>query len=74
MNVISNIETEAKRLLQLINELSYPAQNPAFKETSKEELVEILKGVVDVLASAQTEIEDLKCDLEYFIDFYGDED
>lgn len=68
MNIIRDIETEANRLLQLINELSYPAQNPAFRETSKEELVEILKGVVDVLASAQTEIEDLNCDLDYYIE------
>ena len=67
MNAIRDIETEANKLLQLINDLSYPPQNPAYTEVTKEEIIEILKGTVDVLASAQTEIEDLSSDLEYYI-------
>lgn len=68
LNVVDKIGIEAKRVSNLISDLSSPAQNPAYSEPTKEEIVDILKNVLDVFADAQIEIEDLNSDLNYYID------
>lgn len=66
MNIIRDIETTVEKVSQLIRDLSCPAQNPAFKGPSNEEIMEVLNNVVDVLSDAQMEIDDLNCDLSYY--------
>jgi hypothetical protein len=66
MNVIRDIETTVEKVSQLIRDLSCPAQNPAFKGPSNEEIIEVLNNVVDVFSDAQMEIDDLNCDLSYY--------
>lgn len=70
MNVIIDIETTVDRVAQLVKDLSCPAQNPAFKGPSNEEITEVLNNVIDVLTDAQVEIDDLNCDLSYYQDMY----
>ena len=70
MNVIRDIETTVDRVAQLVKDLSCPAQNPAFKGPSNEEIIEVLNNVIDVLTDAQVEIDDLNCDLSYYQDMY----
>jgi hypothetical protein len=72
MNVIRDIETTVEKVSQLIRDLSCPAQNPAFKGPSNEEITEVLNNVIDVLTDAQVEIDDLNCDLSYYQEVYGD--
>jgi hypothetical protein len=66
MNIIRDIETTVEKVSQLIRDLSCPAQNPAFKGPSNEEIIEVLNNVVDVFSDAQMEIDDLNCDLSYY--------
>lgn len=66
MNVIRDIETTVEKVSQLIRDLSCPAQNPAFKGPSNEEIIEVLNNVMDVFSDAQMEIDDLNCDLSYY--------
>lgn len=66
MNIVRDIETTVDRVAQLVKDLSCPAQNPAFKGPSNEEIIEVLNNVVDVLSDAQMEIDDLNCDLSYY--------
>ena len=68
LNVVDKIGIEAKKISSLISDLSSPAQNPAYSEPTKEEIVGILKNVLDVFADAQIEIEDLNSDLNYYMD------
>lgn len=70
MNVIRDIETTVEKVSQLIRDLSCPAQNPAFKGPSNEEIIEVLNNVVDVFSDAQMEIDDLNCDLSYYQNMY----
>lgn len=70
MNIIRDIETTVDRVAQLVKDLSCPAQNPAFKGPSNEEIMEVLNNVVDVLTGAQIEIDDLNCDLSYYQNMY----
>ena len=70
MNIIRDIETTVDRVSQLVKDLSCPAQNPAFKGPSNEDIMGVLNNVVDVLTNAQVEIDDLRCDLSYYQDMY----
>lgn len=67
---VDRIETTVDRVAQLVKDLSCPAQNPAFKGPSNEEITEVLNNVIDVLTDAQVEIDDLNCDLSYYQDMY----
>lgn len=68
LNVVNRIEIEAEKISALISDLQTPAQNPAYEGPTKEEIIDTLKTVLDVFASAQIEIEDLNSDLNYWID------
>jgi len=68
LNVVNKIEIEAEKISALISDLESPAQNPAYAGPTKEEIIDTLKTVLDVFASAQIEIENLNSDLNYWIE------
>ena len=67
LNVVDKIGIEAKKISSLISDLSSPAQNPAYSEPTKEEIVDILEDVLDIFADAQIEIENLNDELNYYL-------
>lgn len=68
LNVVNKIEIEVEKISALISDLESPAQNPAYEGPTKEEIIDTLKTVLDVFASAQIEIEDLNSDLNYWME------
>lgn len=68
LNVVNKIEIEVEKISALVSDLESPAQNPAYEGPTKEEIIDTLKTVLDVFASAQIEIEDLNSDLNYWME------
>lgn len=68
LNVVNRIEIEAEKISALISDLQTPAQNPAYEGPTKGEIIDTLKTVLDVFASAQIEIEELNSDLNYWME------
>lgn len=67
LNVIDRINADAVKLATLISDLETPAQNPAYEGPTKEEIINTLKNVLDIYASAQIEIENLNDELNYYL-------
>lgn len=68
LNVVDRINADAVKLATLISDLETPAQNPAYEGPTKEEIINTLKNVLDIYASAQIEIENLNDELNYYLE------
>lgn len=68
LNVVDRINADAVKLTTLISDLETPAQNPAYEGPTKEEIINTLKNVLDIYASAQIEIENLNDELNYYLE------
>lgn len=68
LNVVDRINADAVKLATLISDLETPAQNPVYEGPTKEEIINTLKNVLDIYASAQIEIENLNDELNYYLE------
>ena len=74
LNVVDRINADAVKLATLISDLETPAQNPVYEGPTKEDIINTLKNVLDIYASAQIEIENLNDELNYYMDLEQDYD
>ena len=68
LNVVDRINADAVKIATLISDLETPAQNPAYEGPTKEDIINTLKNVLDIYASAQIEIENLNDELDYYLE------
>lgn len=68
LNVVDQINADAVKIATLISDLETPAQNPAYEGPTKEDIINTLKNVLDIYASAQIEIENLNDELDYYLE------
>ena len=73
LNVVDRINADAVKIATLISDLETPAQNPVYEGPTKEDILNTLKNVLDIYASAQIESENLNDELNYYLeDDYDD--
>lgn len=68
LNVVDRINIDAVKIATLISDLETPAQNPVYEGPTKEDIINALKNVLDIYASAQIEIENLNDELNYYLE------
>lgn len=68
LNVVDRINADAVKIATLISDLETPAQNPIYEGPTKEDILNALKNVLDIYASAQIEIENLNDELNYYLE------